>query len=415
MHFKLLKICNNKLVFLHQNLLHFFYTFFVEPFMNAAHFKIILRDLTTRKDGKLPLYLYCLINGTKKYYSLKIFVDPLVFDLTKQRVTNKCPNYIDINNKINQYITIASGLVNIADAHNTKVNLAELDDLLRSGQYDRESLIEFIRNDTQQFKNKFAHNTIRKYESTLTVLQEFKKNISFSEINPSFWRKYEIYLIGRGNNQTTIQKAFKVLNVFLNRAVAAEIIKKNPLSTVKVAKGESRMMYLTVEELGRLESLFKSSISDQHRRALHCFLFSCYTGTRFIDMHHLKFKNIVDGTHLVYKMIKVKKTISLPLNNFALELLPKIENPLPDMKVFNMYSEPPMNRYLKEIAVLAKIDKPISYHFSRHTFGTCSVDKNIDIYVLRDLMGHASVNTTQLYAKVTASLKDREMQKWNRI
>ena len=72
-----------------------------------------------------------------------------------------------------------------------------------------------------------------------------------------------------------------------------------------------------------------------------------------------------------------------------------------------------MNRYLKEIAGLAKINHPISYHYSRHTFGTCSIEKGIDVYVLRDLMGHASVNTTQLYAKVLSTLKDREMQKWN--
>jgi len=398
---------------LYQNILHLFYTIFIEILMNAAHFKIILRELSTRKDGKQAIYLYCLINGTKKYYSLKYFIDPLHFDPKHQCVTKKCPKNVEINAKISQYITKAKDMVNIADAHKTKASLIELDELLRSGQYDRASFTEYIKNDIKQFRTKFAYNTVRKYDSTLKVLQEHKQQIYFNEINPNFWRKYEIYLLGRGNNQTTIQKAFAVLNVFLNRAVAANVIEKNPLNNVKVRKGESRMKFLAIEELEQLAAFYKTNISKQHKRALHCFLFSCYTGTRFVDMHNLKYKNIVNGTHLVYKMIKVKKTITLPLNESALELLPKVENTLPDLKIFEMYSEPPMNRYLKEIADLAKINHPISYHYSRHTFGTCSIEKGIDVYVLRDLMGHASVNTTQLYAKVMSTLKDREMQKWN--
>ena len=382
--------------------------------MNAAHFKIELRKPSKRKDGKQAIYLYCLINGIKKYYSLKHFIDPLLWNDDKQIATKDCSEYLEINRKISQYITTATDLVNIADAHRTKVSLIELDEVLRSGQYNRQSFTEFIENDVTLYKNKFEHNTIRKYESTLSVLREYKQNVYFNEVNTGFWRKYEIYLIGRGNNQTTIQKAFKVLNVFLNRAVALQIIEKNPLSAVKVTKGESRLKYLTLEELDQLAELFKTNLSKHHHRALQCFLFSCYTGLRFSDIKELKYKNIMNNTHLIIKMKKVKKTITIPLSDFALELLPKVDNPLPEMKVFQVYSDQPMNRYLKDIAAKAEIDKPISFHYSRHTFGTCSIEKGIDVYVLRDLMGHSSVNVTQIYAKVMDTLKDREMLKWNR-
>lgn len=382
--------------------------------MNAVHLKIILRELSTRKDGKQSIYLYCLVNGIKKYYSLKSFIDPLHFDQNTQRVTKKNSDYIEINNKIEQYITKAKDLVNIADAHKTKASLIELDELLRSGQYNRESFTEFIKNDIMLYRNKFEHNTIRKYESALSVLQEYKQNIYFNEINAGFWRKYELHLKGRGNNENTIQKAFAVLKVFLNRAVALKIIKENPLADIKVKKGESRLKYLTLEELDKLAELYKTDISKQHKRTLQCFLFSCYTGLRYSDIKALKYKNIADGSHLVTKMKKVKKTVTILLNDFALELLPEVENPLPEMNVFRVYSNQPMNRYLKEIADKAGINKPIGFHYSRHTFGTCSIEKGIDVYTIRELMGHASVNTTQIYAKVTSTLKDKEMEKWNK-
>ncbi|MFA5972076.1 MAG: site-specific integrase [Lentimicrobiaceae bacterium] len=381
--------------------------------MNASHFKIILRELSTRDDGKQSIYLYCLINGTKKYYSLKYIIDPLQFDPVNQHVTKKCPKNVEINAKIDSYITKAKDLVNIADAHKTKASLVELDELLRSGQYDRQSFTDYIENDIKQYQKQFRNNTNRKYKSALNILKGFKNNIYFNEVNPSFWRKYELHLKGRGNNQTSVQKAFAVLNTFLNRAVAANIIKINPLIGVKVSKGESRMMFLTLKELDQLAAYYKTNLSKPHEKALRCFLFSCYTGTRFIDMHNMKYMNIVDGTHLVYKMIKVNKTITLPLNDDALGMLPQCDNTLPNMKIFSIFSNQPMNRYLKEIADLAKIDKKISYHYSRHTFGTCSIEKGIDVYVLRDLMGHSNVTTTQLYAKVMSTLKDREMQKWN--
>lgn len=381
--------------------------------MNAAHFKFILRELSTRKDGKQSIYLYCLINGIKKYYSLKYIIDPLHWNQAKQRVNKNCKDYQEINIKISQYITSATDLVNIADVFKLQVSLIELDELLRSGHYNRESFTEFMKNDIQQYKTKFAHNTIRKYESSLSILQKYKQNINFNDLNPGFWRKYEMYLIGRGNNQTSIQKSFKVLNVFINRAVALHIIKENPLQYIKVAKGESKLKYLTLEELEKLAAYYKTKISKQYSRALQCFLFSCYTGLRYSDIKELKYKNIIDGTHLVIKMKKVNKTVTIPLNDFALELLPEIEKPLPEQNIFMVYSNQPMNRYLKEIAAAAKINKPIAFHYSRHTFGTCSIEKGIGVYTIRDFMGHSSVNVTQIYAKVMDTYKDLEMQKWN--
>jgi site-specific recombinase XerD len=382
--------------------------------MNAAHYKIILRDLPANKSDKKAIYLYCLINGVKKYYSLKVFIDLAHFDPDTQRVTKNCPDYITINLKIKSFINTAEGLVNAADNLKQKASLIELDELLRLGNYDRQSFTEFIKKDIEQFKSNYTYNTIRKYKSVLAILQAYKGNIPFIDVGPVFWRKYEQYLKQRGNNQNTVQKAFAVLNVFLNRAVASEVIKINPLANIKVSKGESRLKYLTIDELGLLEALYKTKLSTQHERTLLCFLFCCYTGLRFSDIKDLKYKNIENNSHIVTKMKKVKKTVRIPLSNFAMELLPVVENPLPEMNVFRVYSNQPMNRYLKQIAKNAGIKKDIGFHYSRHTFGTCSIEKGIDVYTVKEIMGHSNVVTTQIYAKVTSTLIDKEMEKWNK-
>lgn len=58
------------------------------------------------------------------------------------------------------------------------------------------------------------------------------------------------------------------------------------------------------------------------------------------------------------------------------------------------------------------IENPISFHCSRHTFGS-SYELGVPILVIRDLLGHRDLKTTQIYAKVADPLKNSEMDKWN--
>jgi site-specific recombinase XerD len=68
---------------------------------------------------------------------------------------------------------------------------------------------------------------------------------------------------------------------------------------------------------------------------------------------------------------------------------------------------------LKRIAVLAKIKKRLTFHVSRHTFATISISLNIPLYVVKDMLGHQDIRTTQIYAKVTEQKRSIEIEKWN--
>ena len=59
-----------------------------------------------------------------------------------------------------------------------------------------------------------------------------------------------------------------------------------------------------------------------------------------------------------------------------------------------------MNAYLKEIADLAKIKKLLTTHVARHTFATTSLCNNVSIEVIRKMLGHTDIKTTQIYAKM---------------
>lgn len=64
-----------------------------------------------------------------------------------------------------------------------------------------------------------------------------------------------------------------------------------------------------------------------------------------------------------------------------------------------------INKYLKELGRSVGLQKTLSTHVARHTFGTLAVTAGVDLYVISALMGHTNIKTTQIYAKIVDDKK----------
>ncbi len=126
------------------------------------------------------------------------------------------------------------------------------------------------------------------------------------------------------------------------------------------------------------------------------------------DIYALKWKDVQmnDGRYLLSVVMKKTSTpVYIPLSNNALAWLPE-RNEDENSPVFSgLPSLMTINKILKVWAKSAGIDKHMTYHTSRHTFGTLMMTVGADLYTTCKLMGHSDVRTTQIYAKIVDSKK----------
>ena len=245
-------------------------------------------------------------------------------------------------------------------------------------------------------------------------MKGFKRELNFTDIDFSFIRSYEVEMLPI-NNRNIVNEFLTCIKTFLNKAIN-QYKAKNPFDKYSISRVQGKRDYLTTNEVEKLENLLKSNqLKANKKRVLEYFLFCCYTGLRYTDIKlkniHSEYHNNTESKILKIDMHKTKKPVSIPIIQAAEKLFIFPEPLIKNMLVFNVMSSQPTNRYLKEIATMANIDKNVSIHVARHTFATNSIEYGIPIEVKSQILGHSDLKTTQIYAKVSNKVKFEQLQK----
>lgn len=269
----------------------------------------------------------------------------------------------------------------------------------------------------------YSKGTHTRYVTARSHVQEFilfkynKEDLEFRALNYEFVKDYDIYLktVRKCSNNTSLKYISNFKKIVL-RAIAKEIIPKDPFRLFSGKKIKIKKKPLTKAELKRIEE--KTFTSDRLNIVKDIFIFQCYTGLSYIDAYQLKWDNIKEGDDgsmwIMSNRQKSKSNTDIPLLHKALEIMAKYKDHPVCIKrgtVLPGRSNQKMNEYLKEIAVLCDINVTLNTHKARRTFAsTVTLNNGVSLHVVKEMLGHYSVKQTEEYAITENESISREMK-----
>jgi site-specific recombinase XerD len=243
------------------------------------------------------------------------------------------------------------------------------------------------------------------------------EDMEFNELNFEFVKDYEFYLktVKNISNNTALKYITNFKKIVLV-AVDKEIISGDPFKRFKSKKTKVPKKPLTNHELSLLEKYKFSTARLGVVRDV--FVFQCYTGLAYIDVFNLKKSDLkvgVDGEKWIMAgRQKTGSPINIPLLPKAVEIIERYKDHqlcIERNSVLPVSSNQKMNEYLKEIADLCGITSALNTHKARRTFGsTITLNNDVPIHVVKEMLGHQSVSQTEQYAITEELTIGREMQ-----
>jgi len=363
--------------------------------------------------------------NSKEYIQLKYYIaksiNPAFWNPTTNRAkgTKDFPEHPEFNSRLNIIeSTINSVFLKLENAGITPTNeilKKELDKILKpesiqlaSGTIDvkQMSLFQFIDYLIDTTNNQ--QSTVKSYKVVKKNLEDYqtekKKVLNFSSMDIDFYNSFVEYLtnpkvlkskkgidvIHPGLSMNTIGTRIKVLKMFLNEANERNIKVPNDYKkkSFKKPSEETNSIYLNESELTKIYNIEtlpecleilkqeynRETLPSHLSKVRDLFLIGCYTGLRFSDLSKLKSENITKENTINFKTQKTNQNVVIPIHPIVREIFVKYDYKLP-----RTISNQKFNDYLKDVAMIAGINDPITKEITK---GGLRVERTTEKYNL---------------------------------
>ena len=250
-------------------------------------------------------------------------------------------------------------------------------------------------------KSTLGTGTYNHKVSYLNKFNRFAPHIKLKDVDKEILRKYEDYCKSIGNVQNTVWSSTKFVKTILNASVADKIFTTKPHEGFKGVKAvKSLRQFLNAEELDLFDKFATNPKNNPKLiNVANWFLFSCYCGLRYGDLKN--FTTFTNGKVLV-QTEKTKEIVSIFAGKKLIEIKDRITKKIDTGRN--------CSDFLEIIAAACGIEREVTFHLSRHTFAVQWLDKKGSIETLSKLLGHSTIKTTQIYAKISNYKIDNEMK-----
>ena len=389
-----------------------------------------LKKASKKTNGQIPIYARITVEGIRADISLK-------------RSTNEklwCPKAGRLNPRLAKSKTINRYLDDVhaklldchRQLHSENVTITAQSIKLRYLGKDKKvsTLAELLDYHCIHEMPKLKKGTAKNYSATEKYLKRYinerfmTADISLMRLDYGFVDGFENYLRrckplrkGQPLKNNGIMKHMERFQKMMGVAYKFGWIKQNPFALYQLKFDEYDSDFLELEEIQRLEDV---GVKEKGLRLVRdIFIFSCYTGLSYIEVKLLKQNDIVmgiDGEEWI--QVRRKKTntpVKVPLLEVARKILDSYSdypNPSTQNTLLPVYSNQKVNKYLKELARRAQINKHLTFHVARHTFATTiTLLNDVPLETVSKLLGHTKLSTTQRYARVVEKKISKDMQR----
>jgi len=261
--------------------------------------------------------------------------------------------------------------------------------------------------------------TVRNYTTDLLDFFQFlkdKKIDSLKEVDRHTLRDYLSQLMERGFVKASIARKLSAIRSFYRYLLREEIISTSPVATTSSPKLDKRLpSFLSIEEMNRLlEAPDLSTPQGRRDRALLELLYA--SGLRVSELVSLNLEQVnletrdirVWGKGSKERMVLIGEPAARALTDYLNQGRPELlGNKVSSALLLNRYGkrliERRVQRILEKYANIINIGKRVYPHMLRHTFATHLLDGGADLRVVQELLGHASLSSTQIYTHVSKS------------
>ncbi len=386
----------------------------------------LLNNRISKKTGEAPIMVRITVDGKRAEITTGRKVLPEKWNVNSGRVKGNTEEARIINTHLNKIIVKLEKIFDRLQDNNQFISAAIIKNIYLGKTNRQHFLLELFRHHNNQVEAQigkdYSRGTHERYKCAYRQVAGFinhkyrVEDIAMKDLNYSFVADYEFYLKSvKGIGHNTSMKYIRQLKKIVLLAIKNEWLERDPFAQFEITTKEVKKGYLTDDEL---QSLYHAEFDIERLELVRdIFLFCCYTGLSYSDVRKLTPENIskgLDGEYWIFvDRTKTGAPSNVPVLPIANEIIRKYENhpeAIHGERLLPVISNQKMNAYLKEIAIVCRIPKVITFHMARHTFATTvTLSNGVSIESVGNMLGHKNIKTTQIYAKVVQEKVSSDM------
>ena len=378
--------------------------------MDKIRYRLVYnRRKQLNNQGAALIQVEASLNKRKTYFTTRVYVHPNEWDKRTSTIVNH-PHAIELNAWIYEFILNLERIELSMWKRGVTPTLLQLKETIKKNHLSDITFETFSISVIKRSNRKSG--TKYNLKSTLKSLSSFRPGYTWDDLNYTFLRDWELWLLDSGFAVNTVAKHLRNLRTLINEAISAGYMSADadPFRKFTIKHERVPHRFLNPEELKRMENI---KVSGKLAHIRDAFLFCCYTGLRFSDFRHLQEDYFFKIKGQPWLMIQTEKTgydLKIPLHlvfeGKALDILARYPT-IADFTSIGCNAD--TNRHLATLQQLAKIKTRTTFHTARHTCATLLCHQGVPITTVQKILGHTKLTTTQLYSEVMADTIVRDL------